>query len=75
MLEPSMDPDLVSSISWNYKSNTYTYMNKKNKNTPTQQVDNQMAGFYVLYNKYYVQSLKTSSEYCKKKLVVNRNSF
>ena len=50
-------------------------MNKKNKNTPTQKVDNQMAACDSMYNKYYRQSLKTSSEYCKKKLAVNRNIF
>ena len=50
-------------------------MNKKNKNIPTQQVENQMAGCYVMYNKYFVQIFKTISEYYHNKLVVDRNSF
>ena len=75
MLVPSMDPDLVSSISPNYISNTYIDLNKNKKNIPTQQVNNQMAGCYFIYNKYYVQIFKTISEYYHKKLVVDRNSF
>ena len=45
------------------------------KTIPTQQVENQMSACYGMYNKYYFQSLKTTSEYCENKLVVDRNSF
>ena len=75
MLVTSMDPDLVSSISPNYISNTYIDLNNQNKKIPTQIVDNKMAGCYVMYNKYFVQIFKTISEYYHKKLVVDRNSF
>ena len=75
MLLTSMDTDLVTIISPNYISNTYIDSNNQNKNIPTQQVNNQMAGCYGMYNKYYVQIFKTISEYYKKKLVVDRNSF
>ena len=75
MLVPSMDPDLVLSIYPNYISNTYIYMNNQSKGIPTQQVDNKISGCYGMYKKYYVQMLKTSSEYYHNKLVVDRDSF
>ena len=70
-----MDTDLVTIISPNYISNTYIDSNNQNKNIPTQQVENQMPGCYVMYNKYFVQNFKTISEYYHKKLVLERNSF
>ena len=75
MLVPRKDPDLVSSISWNYIFNTYIDINNNRKNIPTQKVENQMAICDGMYNKYYVQILKYIREYYKKKLVVDSNSF